>query len=83
MLTEGDIEKMKSVFATKPELDDVKEALIEAIGIMRNDMLTGFDSIIKAIDDLRMEYVAMKMQLDRHERWIRELAEKVGYKLTD
>jgi hypothetical protein len=30
-----------------------------------------------------MEYVAVKMQLDRHDRWIRELAEKVGVQLKD
>jgi hypothetical protein len=37
----------------------------------------------KAIDDLKMEYAAVKLQLDRHDRWIRELAEKVGVELKD
>jgi hypothetical protein len=30
-----------------------------------------------------MRTLTVKMQLDRHDRWIRELAEKVGYHLSD
>lgn len=82
MLTEQDITRMQSVFATKADLSDMKEAVLEAVGEMRNDILTNFDGMTTLITDLKMEYVAIKMQLDRHDRWIKALAEKAGLMLT-
>ena len=35
------------------------------------------------IKKFKMEYVAIKMQLDWHERWIQELAKKTGVSLKD
>ena len=39
------------------------------------------DKLVKVITDLREEYAAIKVQLDRHERWIQELAKKSGVAL--
>ena len=47
-----------------------------------NIAFDGFDSIAKSISDLRLEYAAISTQLSRHERWIKEIAEKVGLKLV-
>lgn len=39
------------------------------------------DSLVKAVSDLRTEYVAICHQLTRHEKWIQQIAEKSGVKL--
>ena len=44
-------------------------------------LTTAIDHLAKAVDDLRIEYSAMAMQLSRHEKWIQQLAEKLGVKL--
>ena len=45
-------------------------------------LTTAIDHLAKAVDDLRIEYSAMAMQLSRHEKWIQQLAEKLGLKLA-
>ena len=68
---------------------DIKNDIAEVredIGTLREQSLLimqALDGIAKSIEDLRMEYIAMKMQLDRHERWIKEIAEKTGVKLSE
>ncbi|MBI2577266.1 MAG: hypothetical protein HYV77_00270 [Candidatus Wildermuthbacteria bacterium] len=44
-------------------------------------MTNAVDKLAKAVDDLRIEYSAMAMQLNCHEKWIQQLAEKLGIKL--
>ena len=63
-------EDMKEV---KAELIDLKETV--------HELVTAIDKLAKAVDDLRIEYSAMAMQLSRHEKWIQQLAEKLGIKL--
>jgi hypothetical protein len=82
MLTEQDIERIVAVVATKQEVGEIRDD-VKAIRELTGQVLTGLDGIAKAIDDLKMEYAAVKMQLDRHDRWIKELAEKVGLPLKD
>ena len=41
-------------------------------------MVGAVDKLAKAVDDLRIEYSAMAMQLNRHEKWIQQLAEKLA-----
>jgi hypothetical protein len=82
MLTEQDIERIVAVVATKQEVAEIRDD-VKAVREITGQVLTGLDGIAKAIDDLKMEYAAVKLQLDRHDRWIRELAEKVGLPLKD
>ncbi len=46
-----------------------------------NDVMTAIDGLAKAISDLAVEYAAVKMQLARHEAWLKLLAEKTGVTL--
>ena len=39
------------------------------------------DKLAKAVDDLRIEYSAIAMKVDRHEKWFHQIAEKLGLKL--
>ena len=82
MLTEQDIERIVAVVATKQEVAEIRGD-VKAIRELTGQVLTGLDGIAKAIDDLKMEYAAVKLQLDRHDRWIKEMAEKVGLPLKD
>jgi archaellum component FlaC len=65
----------------------VEEGLQEVRGEVRelkqtvHDLVNSIDKLAKAIDDLRTEYSAMAMQMNRHEKWIKQLAEKLGMKL--
>ena len=82
MLTDEDITKLMGVLATRAEVAEVHadtKALREQVGYV----ITGIDGIAKSIDDLKMEYVAIKIQLDRHDKWIHALAQKVDLKLVD
>jgi archaellum component FlaC len=82
MLTEQDIERIVAVVATKQEVEEIRDD-VKAVRELTGQVLTGLDGIAKAIDDLKMEYAAVKLQLDRHDRWIRELAERMGVALKD
>jgi hypothetical protein len=46
-----------------------------------NDVMTAIDGLAKAVSDLTVEYASVKMQLDRHEDWIKLLAKKADIKL--
>ena len=80
MLTTKDIKLLTSVFATKADIQ-LMQTEIKELRETTHDLVTAVDKLAKVIDDLRMEYVAIKTQLDRHERWIQEIAKKAGVHL--
>ena len=67
MATKEDIARLEK------RMEDFDERLKRVIGIL--------EGMAKAVADLRMEYVAVSMQLSRHEEWIKEIAKKTGVKL--
>lgn len=97
MLEDKDIQKLKEALATKEDLENsttkilslvaTKEEFIElkqeVVNLRENiqSLTTSVDKLAKAVDDLRTEYVAITSQMDRHEKWIKQLAEKLGIKL--
>lgn len=79
MLTNEDIQKMMGVFATK---DDLKEA----VGNLTtkddfNNLQTAIDAYAKKADTYFQEMVMLTHKVDRLEKWIQQLAEKIGMKL--
>ena len=44
-------------------------------------LVDSIDKLAKAVDDLGVEYAEIAMKSDRHEKWILQLAEKLGLKL--
>lgn len=118
MLNDEDINKLKSVFATKEDFGDLAtksdfNLLKSEVSEIKSEMDRGFnlmakksdveeiksdlgdlkelvqalivssDSIAKSISDLTMEYAAISSQLSRHDRWIKQIAEKVGLSLQE
>ncbi|OGZ43329.1 MAG: hypothetical protein A2719_05415 [Candidatus Ryanbacteria bacterium RIFCSPHIGHO2_01_FULL_45_22] len=102
MITDQDIEKLQSVFATKTDLsvfatkDDIKAELVplhqkiddlqqEVDGLRESiQMLSvSIDKLVKSVEDLKQEYSLVVHQLDKHEKWIRQIAEKAGVLLLE
>ena len=82
MLTDEDVTKLSAVLATKEDIKDLRE---ETDGLRETvqALIVAVDSLTKAISDLRVEYAAVANKNARHEKWILQLAEKVGLKLED
>jgi len=79
MLTEEDIKKLIDVFATREEvatkkdLDELKQDFV--------NLQTSVDSYAKRADAYFQEMVVLSHKVDRHEKWIQQLATKLGIKL--
>jgi len=77
MLTQEDIQKLIEVFATKEDFSKFTDEY-------RNDfanLQTSVDNYAKRANDYLEEVVAMSHRLDRHEKWIQQLASKLDIKL--
>ncbi len=80
MLTSEDIQKLMEVLATKEDVRELKQDL-EGLRESVQELAVAIDRLAKAVDDLHIEYAAITMQTTRHEKWIQQIAEKLGIKL--
>jgi len=80
MLTSEDIQKLLEALATKQDVEEIKEDITD-LKQTTHALVDSIDKLAKAVDDLRIEYAAIAMKSDRHEKWILQLAEKLGLKL--
>jgi len=81
MLEDKDIQRIieaaTEVFATREEID-------QRFSEMRQDfsnLQTAVDRYAKKADAYFQEMVALSHQVKRHERWLHQIAEKLGIKL--
>jgi predicted nucleic acid-binding Zn-ribbon protein len=81
MLDDQDISKLTSVLASKTDIQEVKSDMADLKELVQG-LIVSTDSISKALSDFRIEYAAISTQLSRHELWIKQIAEKVGLKLS-
>ncbi|KKT17381.1 MAG: hypothetical protein A2654_01495 [Candidatus Nealsonbacteria bacterium RIFCSPHIGHO2_01_FULL_43_31] len=79
MLDDKDIQKLIEVFATREEVA-TKQDLEELKEDFRN-LQTSVDAYAKKADTYFQEMVMLTHKVDRLEKWIQEIAEKVGIKL--
>lgn len=77
MLEEQDIERLARVFATK---EDLRSSFDELSNKM-DDLLKSVDAYAKKADTYFQEMVMLSHKVDRHDRWILQLAEKLGVTL--
>lgn len=71
--------------ATRQELQGMKRDLESDISALResiNGLATAIDGLVKTIDNLRIEYLAITAQLNRHEQWIKQIAQKAKVELA-
>ena len=81
MLDDQDINKLTSVLASKKDVEEIRGDLGDLKELVQGLIISN-DSIAKSISDLTLEYAAIKHQINRHEEWIKQIAEKVGLKLS-
>lgn len=81
MLTDQDIQKIidanKAVFVTKEELQSFQEE-------MRKDfstLVSSIDGYSKKADMYFQEMLMLAHKVDRHERWLSQIAQKLDIKL--
>jgi uncharacterized coiled-coil DUF342 family protein len=79
MLTNEDIKKLATVFATKQELKEAVENLATKTDI--NKLMNTMDSYAKKADTYFQEMVMLSHKMDLHEKWIKQIAEHAGVKL--
>ncbi|MDP2967200.1 MAG: hypothetical protein Q8N87_02200 [bacterium] len=91
MLEDKDIQKLKNVFLTKEEFVEIgkeifvtKEEFIDFREEMKDEfsnLYTAIDAYAKKADAYFQEMVMLSHKVDRHEKWIHQIAEKLGIKL--
>ena len=89
--TKEDLER----FATKEDLDERSNKLLQEIFSTKED-LEGFkdevrksfsglhsaiDAYAKKVDDYAQEMIMLAHKVDRHEKWLHQIADKLGVKL--
>lgn len=81
MLTGQDIKRIIEVVATKEDVKEIKE---EVSGLRENvqALTVAVDGLVKAVKDLRQEYFMITSAVNRHEKWIQQIADRVGVKLA-
>lgn len=77
MLTDQDIKKLIDVFATREELDNKFDNVIQDF----SNLQTAIDSYAKKSDTYFQEMLMLAHKVDRQEKWIHQIAEKLGLRL--
>jgi ATP phosphoribosyltransferase regulatory subunit HisZ len=76
---DGRFNELAKVFATK---EDLKEAVSElSTKTDFNNLLGAVDAYAKKADSYFQEMVMLSHKVDRHEKWLHLVAEKLGIKL--
>ena len=77
MLTTEDIQKLieaeREVFTTKEDFEEIKQ--------MFSNLQSSVDAYAKKADTYFQEMTAMRHAINRHEEWIKKIADKIGVKL--
>jgi len=77
----SEINRGFNLMASKTDIEEIKSDLGDLKELVQGLIISN-DSIAKSIGDLTLEYAAIKHQINRHEEWIKQIAEKVGIKLA-
>jgi len=97
MLDDKDIELLSRTLATKQdfanlslnllskeEFEIVTKEIKDDINDLREQvqaLVVAVDKLVGAVSDLKQEYAMASLQMSRHEKWIKQIAEKLGMKL--
>lgn len=77
MLTTEDIKKLveveKEIFTTKEDFEQLK--------LLFSNLQSSVDAYAKRADTYFQEMLMLARRVDRIEKWVKEIAEKVGLKL--
>lgn len=83
--TKKDLEDMAAnslkIFATKQDVQEIRSDVADLKELLQG-LLVSTDKMVKSIEILSTEYKAVSVQLTRHERWIKQLSDKIGVQLS-
>ncbi len=79
MLTNEDVKKLIEVFATREEVATKQD--FEDLRKDFSDLQTAVDRYAHRADAYFQEMVALAHKVDRHEKWLQQIADKIGVKL--
>jgi len=83
MLNDEDIQKIieanRKVFPTKEDFESFKEEIIKSF----SELQSSVDAYTKKADTYFQEMVILAHKVDKLEKWIRQIANKVGIKLEE
>lgn len=79
MLNDEDVKKLIEVFTTREEMKEMIAALVtkEEFSNLQNSV----DAYAKKADTFFQEMVMLAHKVDRHEKWLHQIAEKLGIQL--
>lgn len=80
MLTNEDIKKIVSVVATKEDIERIETRLSTLEEAMRN-LAVSIEKFVVAMDDIKQEYLIMARKTELHEKWIKQIADKLNVRL--
>lgn len=75
------LETKQEFKSVRLEIADLREEFAE-FGKKSDRMLVMMDGIAKVIHEMRMEYAGLVFNLNRHDRWIHQLADTTETKLA-
>ena len=82
MLSDKDIDKMIKVFATKHDVDELKEKM-DTFENTQQRILSAVEGLASTKDKKIFEDAARDAQLSRHDGWIHQIADETKSKLRD
>jgi len=81
MLEDKDIKRIieaeTEVFATKEDFSDFRKEIRGEF----SKLYTAIDAYAKKVDAFAQEMVMLAHKVDRHEKWLHQIADKLGIKL--
>jgi hypothetical protein len=81
MLEDKDIEKLVSVLATKQDVNKARQDINDLRELVQG-LIVATDKMATSMSTMTAEYSAISVQLTRHEKWIKQLSEKLGIELS-
>ncbi len=79
MLEDKDIQKLAEVFATKEEIKEMIRPLSTKEDF--NELMTSIDAYATKVDTYSQEMTMLTGKVNRHDKWLLQIAEKLGIKL--
>jgi len=79
MLDDKDVQKLIEVFITRKEFNEKISNLATKEDV--DKILTAIDGYAKKVETFAQEMIVLAHKVDRHEKWILQIAEKLGVKL--
>lgn len=79
MLDQNDIQKLIEVFPTKDEVVTKKD--FEDLRADFRSLQSSVDAYATKVDTYFQEFLMLSHKVDRHEKWLLQIADKLGIKL--